>query len=67
MKSNPITESIYAIMFLYESGELTEGQATKLMNSGDRVSFRLAREKMMIEMKNRLAKDMELHGWKFQP
>lgn len=59
-----LTESIHAIVCLYEAGELTEGQATKLMNSGDRVNFRLTREVVLKEMKDLLAADMAEHGWK---
>jgi len=65
--SRSLTPSIYAILALYDAGELTEGQAVKLMNSGDRVSFRLCREQMHAEMKRLLEKDMAEHGWKFQP
>ena len=56
---------MYAIVALFESGLLTEGQATKLMNCGDRVSWRLCREKILAEMKVALSKDMELQGWKW--
>ncbi len=61
-----LTESIHSIVCLYEAGELTEGQATKLMNSGDRVSFRIARENVLKEMKNALSADMKAHGWEWQ-
>jgi len=61
-----MTESIYAIMFLYEAGELSEGQATKLMNNGSRLEFREARIKIAAEMKAKIQKDFESHGWKWQ-
>lgn len=60
-----LSTSIYAIVALYDAGELTEGQATKLMNCGDRVSWRLRREQIHAEMKELLAKDVESHGWKW--
>lgn len=60
-----LTESIHAIVCLYDAGELTEGQATRLMNSGDRVSFRMTRERLIVEMKKMLAADMKAHGWEF--
>jgi hypothetical protein len=66
-RRDKLTESIHAIVCLYEAGELTEGQATKLMNSGDRVSFRMTREKVLREMKDVLAADMKQHGWEWQP
>lgn len=62
-----LTESIHSIVCLYESGELTEGQATKLINSGDRVTFRMTRQTVLEEMKQLLAADMATHGWKWNP
>ena len=60
-----MTNSIYAIVALHAAEELSEGQCVKLMNITDRVSWRLAREKILAEMRDRLAKDMERHGWKW--
>ena len=60
-----LSTSIYAIVALYDAGELTEGQATKLMNCGDRVSWRLRREQIHAEMKKLLTQDVESHGWKW--
>jgi hypothetical protein len=60
-----LSTSIYAIVALYDAAELTEGQATKLMNCGDRVSWRLRREQIHAEMKELLTKDVESHGWKW--
>jgi hypothetical protein len=35
------------------------------MNSPERVSYRLTREKVIAEMRERLREDMERHGWKW--
>lgn len=55
--------SIYSIIALHEAGELSEGQCVKLMNCGDRVSWRLLREKIYREMKRILQPDMARYGW----
>ncbi len=60
-----MTASIYAIVALHALEELTEGQCVKLMNSPERVSYRLTREKVIAEMREKLVKDMERHGWKW--
>ncbi len=60
-----MTASIYAIVALHALEELTEGQCVKLMNSPERVSYRLTREKVIAEMRERLREDMERHGWKW--
>lgn len=67
MSERPIQRmsmSIYAIVGLYEAGRLTEGQATKLMNCGDRVSWRLRREEILEEMFQTIKQDFEAAGWK---
>jgi hypothetical protein len=56
--------TIYAIVALYEAGKITEGQATKLMNCGDRVSWRLRREEILAEMFQTIKQDFESFGWK---
>lgn len=51
--------SAWAIVHLHEIGELSEGVAMKLMNSPDRVSYRLTREKCVKGMKAIIALDEE--------
>ena len=60
-----MTNSIYAIVALHGASELTEGQCVKLMNLGSRVEWRIVREQLLAEMRNRLAKDMKLNGWEW--
>ncbi len=61
-----LTFSIYAIIALHEVGEITEGQAVKLMNSDSIVAYRIERQKIVAEMKRILTPDMERHGWKWE-
>lgn len=65
--SDRLTESIYAIVCLHAAGHLSEGQATRLMNSGDRVSFRITRDKILRELQGLLDEDMKREGWKWTP
>lgn len=57
--------SIYAVLCMYEAEELTEGQATKLMNCPSRVEFRLLREKLLRNLRSSLAADMKANGWEW--
>lgn len=59
-----LTLSAMAIIHLHELGEITEGQAVKLMNCTDIVSYRLRKEELEREMRDGIAMDMKSHGWK---
>lgn len=50
--------SCFAIVHLEDKNEISEGIAMRLMNSPDRVSYRLAREKVEREMREILAADL---------
>lgn len=57
-----LTLSAYAIIHLHETGQISEGQAVKLMNTPDVVSYRIVREHLEKEMAALLEKDIQIYA-----
>lgn len=58
-----LTISAVAVIHMHELSHLTEGQAVKLMNCADIVTYRLRREELVKELATGLQRDMANNGW----